>query len=221
MFVSRRMAGGAAGWIRTNILLVGSARADRATLAPAEGIEPSKDRLTAGCLTIRLRWNQRSPLSSLSRGARGAIVWRQVVIERAPRVRDACSRLRRPLPAPSSSLRSCTSCTRAVRFRVQESNLCFWIQRPASCQLDDPGMETRAGRIGRSGGTRTLTNPLKRRVRSPLRYGPKCIVRANDAVGREGLEPSPLGLKARCSSVELASRARTIVFDSGRQRLDT
>jgi hypothetical protein len=25
-------------------------------LAPAEGVEPSKDRLTAGCLTIRLRW---------------------------------------------------------------------------------------------------------------------------------------------------------------------
>ena len=36
-----------------------------------------------------------------------------------------------------------------------------------------------------------------------------------DAVGREGLEPSPLGLKARCSSIELASRARTIAFEDG------
>src|SRR5215207_2030134 len=38
-------------------------------------------------------------------------------------------------------------------------------------------------RTSRSGGTRTLTNPLKRRVRSPLRYGPKCIVRASDRCG--------------------------------------
>lgn len=28
------------------------------TKAPAEGIEPSNDRLTAGCLTIRLRWKK-------------------------------------------------------------------------------------------------------------------------------------------------------------------
>ena len=29
---------------------------------------------------------------------------------------------------------------REAWFRAQESNLCFWIQRPASCQLDDPGL---------------------------------------------------------------------------------
>lgn len=65
--------------------------------------------------------------------------------------------------------------------------------------------EARSRRAGRSGGNRTLTTPGKSRVRFRLRYGPECA--HERAVGREGLEPSPLGLKARCSAVELASRA--------------
>lgn len=55
----RRGAGrrsGQHGWIRTNMFLrVGPLRVDE--VAPAEGIEPPNHRLTAGCLTIRLRWN--------------------------------------------------------------------------------------------------------------------------------------------------------------------
>ena len=29
---------------------------------------------------------------------------------------------------------------RPLRFRAQDSNLRFWVQRPVSCRLDDPGM---------------------------------------------------------------------------------
>lgn len=49
--------------------------------APAEGIEPSKTRLTAGCLTIRLRWNIRLE--------RVHIVRSQISREHAARARRA------------------------------------------------------------------------------------------------------------------------------------
>jgi hypothetical protein len=152
------------------------ARADEE--APAEGIEPSNDRLTVGCLTIRLRWNMRSSrthvllpsrrVRSLARRNDEAVSagvrdepWRQVFRERGPRVRS--------------------------QFRAQGSNLSFWVQRPVSCQLDDPGAgdgvtpsrregarhpSPRRRRSSRSGGGRTLTTPGKSRVRFQLRYGP-------------------------------------------------
>ena len=64
-------------------------------------------------------------------------------------------------------------------FRAQESNLRFWIQRPASCQLDDPGVSRAESNVvssgvhethvaGRSGGNRTLTTSIKSRVRLPI-----------------------------------------------------
>ncbi len=58
-------------------------------------------------------------------------------------------------------------------FRAQDSNLRFWIQRPASCRLDDPGESPRratevARRSSRSGGIRTLTTSIKSRVRLPI-----------------------------------------------------
>jgi hypothetical protein len=80
--------------------------------APAGGIEPPRDRLTAGCLTIRLRWNE----------------WP------ARNVRDGPS-------APGFQRAwAAHGCPCLAWFRAQESNLRFWIQRPASCQLDDPGV---------------------------------------------------------------------------------
>jgi hypothetical protein len=55
-------------------------------------------------------------------------------------------------------------------FRAQDSNLCFWIQRPVSFQLDDPGV--RRGERPRS---------------------------QDAAVGPEGLEPSPPRLRVECA----------------------
>jgi hypothetical protein len=63
---------------RSTIELQGHAQAKRVR-APAEGIEPSKDRLTAGCLTIRLRWNETG-----SRGQPAPRCWRRDVKERCP-----------------------------------------------------------------------------------------------------------------------------------------
>ena len=51
----------------------------RAPRAPAEGIEPSRVRLTAGCLTIRLRWNGQGAGAS-----RPPVVWHRVVKEQCP-----------------------------------------------------------------------------------------------------------------------------------------
>ena len=60
-------------------------------------------------------------------------------------------------------------------------------------------------RRGRSGGSRTLNTPGKSRVRCRCATdlsGEHPMQNAHEAgaVGREGLEPSPLGLKARCSA---------------------
>ena len=146
-----------------------------------------EDRLTAGCLTIRLRWNE----------------WptRNVRVSRvAPSFQRAWPRT---FPC-------------AAWFRAQESNLRFWIQRPASCQLDDPGVRratcTRHTSPGRSGGNRTLTTSIKSRVRLPITLRTRADARGcraseggdrherADVVGREGVEPSSLGVKARCSA---------------------
>jgi hypothetical protein len=51
----------------------------RAQRAPGEGIEPSRVRLTAGCLTIRLRWNGQGAGAS-----RPPVVWHRVVKEQCP-----------------------------------------------------------------------------------------------------------------------------------------
>lgn len=85
--------------------------------APAEGIEPSRYRLTAGCLTIRLRWKE-----WLTRNMRVSL-------------RKYAPSFQRAWVASAEAL--------PTWFRAQESNLRFWIQRPASCQLDDPGSKGR------------------------------------------------------------------------------
>lgn len=81
-------------------------------------------RLTGGCLTIRLRWNETARPRACSTSA--------------PRTRTSLSGARF-----SESMGRARVSPRAAWFRAQESNLRFWIQRPASCQLDDPGV-TRA-----------------------------------------------------------------------------
>jgi hypothetical protein len=101
------------------------------------------DRLTAGCLTIRLRWNIGLARTCNVHG----------------RTSSCCAKF------SESEGRARRAC--AAWFRAQESNLRFWIQRPASCQLDDPGVTVR-GRTSRSGGNRTLTTSIKSRVRLPI-----------------------------------------------------
>ena len=111
----------------------GSLRADEG--APAEGIEPSSHRLTAGCLTIRLRWNVCSSRARASgrrlceplpfeadgrasaRADRATSSWRQVVRERG-----------------TSSPRVLVGNERGPWFRAQDSNLSSWLQRPVSCR---------------------------------------------------------------------------------------
>ena len=107
-------------------------------------------RLTGGCLTIRLRWKK-----SARRGARSKVlrVRGRAFVRQVFRERGASHEV-----------------VRGPWFRAQDSNLCFWIQRPASCQLDDPG---------------------ERRGERP---------RSQDAaVGPEGLEPSPPRLRVECA----------------------
>ena len=65
-------------------------------------------------------------------------------------------------------------------FRAQESNLRFWIQRPVSCQLDDPGERGRRG-----------THVACDRDERPRSQGA--------AVGPEGIEPSPPRLRVECA----------------------
>src|SRR5262249_54936327 len=72
-----------------------------------------------------------------------------------------------------------------------------FVSRRSGVEPASPGSEpsvfaARRTRNGGSEGTRTLTSPLKRRVRSRYATDP------SGTVGREGFEPSSLGLKARC-----------------------
>lgn len=108
-------------------------------------------------------------------------------------------------------------------FRAQESNLRFWVQRPASCQLDDPGVTraacTRHTSPGRSGGNRTLTTSIKSRVRLPItlrtrieRAGmPRVRGRDTRDCRRRGTRRSrtfiPRGKSPVLGQIELASRA--------------
>jgi hypothetical protein len=76
-----------------------------------------------------------------------------------------------------------------------------------------PRATGRTGRRSGSGGSRTLTTSIKSRVRLPVTLrtrdraremtaracGGIRAVRADAQVGREGLAPSSLGVKARCS----------------------
>lgn len=85
-------------------------------------------RLTAGCLTIRLRWNSRlaaraSPPARRPSGPRHAR-GEPFIDAKFSRSRDGT----RERVSPRW-------------FRVQGSNLSFWVQRPVSCQLDDPGVK--------------------------------------------------------------------------------
>lgn len=152
-------------WIRTSVdLRVGH---PRRTKAPAEGIEPSKYRLTAGCLTIRLRWNICSPRAcgllpthrarSLSRRNGGAVsqrargeTWRQLFTERAP---------------PEGGTDPGTGFEPV--FLDSETSVL-----PARRSRNEPRRPASRGRSGRSGGNRTLSRPGKSRVRFQLRYGP-------------------------------------------------
>jgi hypothetical protein len=127
-----------------------------------------EDRLTGGCLTIRLRWNETARPRACSTSA--------------PRTRTSLSGARF-----SESMGRTQVSLRVAWFRAQESNLRFWIQRPASCQLDDPGV-TRAAceghtSPGRSGGSRTLTTSIKSRVRLPIALRTRADARWGRASG--------------------------------------
>gem|GEM_PF-6857048 len=163
-----------------------------ATRAAAEGIEPSSHRLTVGCLTIRLRCNVKgSPASACETCAdeprkcdarlsenEGALAGARRGTGHRGRTcvagfRDQC---------PAIGRARCCSGRRALA-PVSEAH----VSRRATCR--DRSRTSRS----RSGGTRTLTISIKSRVRLP--FAPR-----TRGVGREGVEPSSLGVKARCSA---------------------
>ncbi len=158
-------------------------------VAPAEGVEPSRVRLTAGCPTVRPRWNDRgaararrrddprigaSMLRAASRTTRAVPLTSQLIGAEFSMNRAPCRRTS-PFVAflPNADLlRRGVGFDFEAWFRAQDSNLRFWVQRPVSCRLDDPGMS--------------------------------CDLRA--AVGPEGFEPSPHRLRAEYAPITPRTR---------------
>ena len=145
-------------------------------------------RLTGGCLTIRLRWKNRL---AAQRGAMCS----------ASAVEPSCAKFSESEGVARDRARPW--------FRAQESNLCFWIQRPVSCQLDDPGVghvERPRSQDAAVGPEGVEPSPPRLRIECAclLRYGPESaragLRPARARVRREGVEPSSLGVKARCSA---------------------
>ena len=128
------------------------------------------DRLTGGCLTIRLRWNAPAPS--------GADCWaRRAAWSKVPRERGRAS------GASFQRARAASVRARVAWFRAQGSNLRFWIQRPVSCLLDDPGESERRRR-----GTHVAGDRGERPRRSH-----------DAAVGPGGIEPPPPRLRVECA----------------------
>ena len=94
--------------------------------APAEGIEPPRDRLTAGCLTIRLRWNETARPRACSTSAprtRTSLSKRQVFREHGPRAGLPASGLVPGAGVEPAFLESETSVLPARRSRSDESGV--------------------------------------------------------------------------------------------------
>jgi hypothetical protein len=111
--------------------------------APAEGIEPSRVRLTAGRLTIRLRWNERRGTGASRPPSFGVELSKNRALARGqtyPFTRGG---------EPTG------------RLRGQGSNLHCWVQRPASLPLDDPEIERPERCVGSEG-----IEPSPHRVRA-------------------------------------------------------
>lgn len=132
------------GRVLAPIELQARAMLDERARAPAEGIEPSRLRLTAGCLTIRLRWNEKT-------GGRGQ-----------PAPRRLASSCQRAVPLQRAEKSVHPDGEPSGRFRGQGSNLHCWVQRPASCRWTTPDRDLNLRRLG---GDRTLASPGKSRVR--------------------------------------------------------
>ena len=94
--------------------------------APAEGIEPPSDRLTAGCLTIRLRWNETARPRARSTSAprtRTSLSKRQVFREHGPRAGCPARGLVPGAGVEPAFLVSETSVLPARRSRSDESGV--------------------------------------------------------------------------------------------------
>jgi hypothetical protein len=146
---------------------VGTLRADE--VAPAEGIEPSSRPVNS-----RVPDHSASLEYALVASVRAAAVSASPISFEAERRSGQLARTRRAL-APSCQ--RARDLVRGPWFRAQDSNLSFWVQRPVSCQLDDPG----AG----DGVPRAHV----------------AVAASFDAaVGPEGIEPSPSRVRAGCAS---------------------
>lgn len=151
------------------------------------------DRLTAGCLTIRLRW--KNELVRVSKPARESTRLR--TRERAFDARFSESRgsLWREPRVPGTGFEPVFLGSEASVLPARRS-------RSAATTLRNP----RRGHTSPVGPEGLEPSPPRLRVECAcrLRYGPawsggQTQFERLDAVGREGVEPPSLGLKARCS----------------------
>ena len=185
---SFRSSGEAISWSRTNQswMRVGPLPSERELQREESNLRDG--RLTGGCLTIRLRWKKsarRAAWSNVLR-VRGRAFVRQVFRERGRRTRS-CDALVPGTGVEPVFLDSETSVLPARRSRSAPRRATEVARR--SCG---------------SGGSRTLTTSIKNRVRLPValrtRERTRGITARAGEVGREGVEPSSLGVKARCSA---------------------
>jgi hypothetical protein len=142
----------------------------RSTRAPAGGIEPPSDRLTAGCLTIRLRWNETARPRACSTSAprtRTSLSKRQVFREHGPRAGLPARGFVPGAGVEPAFLDSETSVLPARRSRSDESDV--------ACEGHTSP--------GRSGGNRTLTTSIKSRVRLPITLRTRANARGCRASG--------------------------------------
>jgi hypothetical protein len=160
--------------------------------APAEGIEPSKDRLTAGCLTIRLRWNE-TPRVVAEAAARGVV---GIELSKIGARRRADESVRASAGGARSSGGRDRTCIAGVRG-----------QRPP---VERPRIVVSTVGSRRLGGDRTLASPVKSRVR--YRYATSLHVRRPPP-----LEDTRLLSCERLRRLDRAYACESALFDYARE----
>ena len=187
-------------------------------MAPAEGIEPSKDRLTAGCLTIRLRWNE-PPCVGAEATAHGGphggpggpssfgIEMSKIGARSSERADESVHAPRAARVASGAGIdRNWTESTKWTESSdghegaKPRSEPALLESEASVLPLDDPESLLRVGSEGVEPSPHRLRAgcaPFTPRACSDGAARPRA---ATTAVGRKGFEPSPLRSKAGCST---------------------
>jgi hypothetical protein len=158
------------------------------------------DRLTAGCLTIRHRWNEiparrrriaeataRGVVIESQRGLALHFVWHRVVKDRC----TSCDGQTNPFTRPGIRARSFGGRNRTCTAGVRSQRPAVGPPRIVSLFVNSEGIEPSPHRL--RAGCATAT---RRACASAAERVPPWTT----TVGRKGLEPSPLRLNAGCST---------------------